>query len=53
MDSVEKTVMMDQTGDLIVRSQQADLGLDHNQDKLELIPVMDRAEGMGEVTMTR
>lgn len=47
MDTVEKTVMLDQTEDLILRSQQADLGLDlHSQDKLELVLVMDRVEGM-------
>lgn len=47
MDTVEKTVMMDQTEDLILRSQQADLGLDlHSQDKLELVLVMDKVEGM-------
>lgn len=47
MDTVEKTVMMDQTEDLILRSQQADHGLDlHSQDKLELVLVMDRVEGM-------
>lgn len=47
MDIVEMTAMMDQTGDLTLRSQQSDLGLNpHNQDKLELVLVRDKVGEM-------